>query len=85
MKICTACGKANIMGVEYPYDDPLHYDGISEWRCLSCGTRVGRWSGKVLGEGEGEAPFAGHRGQRQEAVTEDDVEKQDDDPERDLG
>ncbi len=48
---------ANVIGVEYSWDDPNHYDGVSEWRCTSCGARIGRWSGKVLGDKEAEQPF----------------------------
>lgn len=53
---CPECG-GEMMGCEYPYGDPLRYDGISEWRCMSCGVRVGRWSGKRLQPGEAEPPF----------------------------
>jgi len=28
---------SRLVGVEYPYDHPKHYDGISEWQCPSCG------------------------------------------------
>lgn len=49
------------VGAEYAFDDPLHYDGISEWQCPDCGARVGRWSGRKLNEGEGERPFGGKR------------------------
>jgi len=42
------------MGVEYfeptekriPFEH--QYDGISEWNCLDCKTRWGRWSGRIL-------------------------------------
>lgn len=47
------------MGVEYPYNHPQHYDGISEWRCPFCEERVGRWSGSILDEGECEPVFGG--------------------------
>lgn len=59
MRQCPNCNSENIIGCEYPYDDPMHYDGISEWRCGDCDTRVGRWTGKILEEGEGERPFGG--------------------------
>jgi hypothetical protein len=42
---CPKCDKL-MMGIEYSYDHPEHYDGISEWKC--CGLRIGRWSKKIL-------------------------------------
>lgn len=54
---------ANVIAVEYAYDDPDHYDGISEWRCLVCESRIGRWSGKVLGEEESEPVLGLNKGQ----------------------
>lgn len=54
---CGACGNTkDLMGCQYDYDHPNHYDGVSEWRC-SCGARTGRWTGKVLAEGESERRF----------------------------
>jgi hypothetical protein len=57
-----ACGKdfaeSEVMGVEYPYGDPNRYDGVSEWR-FPDGHRVGRWSGKILAEGESEKRYGG--------------------------
>jgi hypothetical protein len=49
---CPTCGENNWMGVEYGYPSPEEYDGVSEWECLEFGTRIGRWTGKVLKEGE---------------------------------
>jgi hypothetical protein len=43
----THCGQPMI-GVEYSMLSPEHYDGISEWYCEACGTRIGRWSDFVL-------------------------------------
>jgi hypothetical protein len=54
---CPECGAALVGGCEYPYG-PNHYDGVSEWR-YACGHRIGRWTGKVLAEGEAELPFGG--------------------------
>ena len=54
---CIDCGGHKCIGVEYAYGSPEHYDGISEWECLACGTRVGRWSGKKLEEGVLEKRF----------------------------
>lgn len=54
---CAACGnQEGLMGQEYPYDDPMHYDGVSEWHC-PCGARTGRWSNRILQPGEGERVF----------------------------
>lgn len=45
---CPNCGKTeSIVGVEYRHPHPESYDGVSNWQCL-CGTRWGRWSGKIL-------------------------------------
>jgi hypothetical protein len=41
---------SRIIGVEYLGG----FDGVSEWVCPDCGRREGRWSGKVLAEGETE-------------------------------
>ena len=48
---------SRLIGVEYPYDHPERYDGVSENRCPDCGVRVGRWTGKVLTDGESEPRF----------------------------
>jgi len=57
MKKCK-CGSDQIM-IEYAWNSPNYYDGISEYRCLDpkCGIRVGRWSGKELKEGEEEKKY----------------------------
>lgn len=58
--ICPKCSETtDLIGVEYYYDHPERYDGISEWNCGHCGTRWGRWSGKILAEGESEKRFGG--------------------------
>ncbi len=51
-KVCRKCGGTNIIMVEYSYDHPEHYDGVSEVVCNDCKSRFGRWSGKELAEGE---------------------------------
>lgn len=56
---CKKCGSTNIMMVEYSWDSPEHYDGISEIACQACGARFGRWSSKELAEGEVEKRFGG--------------------------
>jgi hypothetical protein len=52
---------SNVIGVQYAWDDPNHYDGVSEWRCPHCGYREGRWSGRALGPNETEPPFGRSR------------------------
>jgi hypothetical protein len=44
--------RINVIGVEYPYNHPQHYDGVSEWRCTNCGLRIGRFSGAFLKDDE---------------------------------
>ena len=58
--ICPQCGR-QLIGVEYAYNDPDHYDGVSEWACPLCGYHRGRWSGKLLGEGEKEPRYGVRR------------------------
>ena len=53
---CPKCGNDNIIGMEYAAG-PYRYDGVSEYRCLKCDYRQGRWTGKELKEGEWEPPF----------------------------
>jgi hypothetical protein len=47
------------IGVEYGYNHPARYDGVSEWNCPDCGYREGRWSGKALADGEYEPRWGG--------------------------
>lgn len=60
---CKKCGTTKVVLVEYWFDNPYRYDGVSETQCLSkkCGARFGRWSGKELKEGEFEPPFGEKR------------------------
>jgi len=51
------CPEEHIILVEYNYNHPQHYDGISEITCKKCKKRVGRWSGKTLSDGEVENKF----------------------------
>lgn len=44
--------RVNVIGIEYAWDNPEHYDGISEWRCTECGLRIGRFSDKFLKDDE---------------------------------
>lgn len=46
--VCPKCSSTNIILIEYSWDNPEHYDGISEYRCLACDYRQGRWTGKEL-------------------------------------
>jgi len=66
---CPECGGCDFTGVQYGrgagVNEPLHpchVDGVSEWRCNGCGTRVGRWSGRVLAKDEHESPYDGEHG-----------------------
>jgi len=54
---CGKCGGTEWIGVEYSWDSPQHYDGVSEWKCKQCGTRYGRWSNKILKDGEVEERY----------------------------
>lgn len=54
---CKKCGSDNIVMVEYSWDSPEYYDGISEIKCMNCSVRIGRWSGKELADGEVEKKF----------------------------
>lgn len=55
----TTCPDCNgyMIGVEYSYDSPEHYDGISEEMCIDCKIRIGRWSGKRLADDEIETRY----------------------------
>ncbi len=57
---CPQCGK-QLIAIEYPYDHPDFYDGVSEWACIPCGYHRGRWSGKLLGDGETEPKYGRKR------------------------
>lgn len=46
--VCRRCGSKNAIMVEYSWESPEHYDGISEYKCLDCDTRIGRWTGQEL-------------------------------------
>lgn len=56
---CKVCGSKHLVLIEYAHNHPDRYDGISEVLCNACGVRIGRWSGKVLQEGESEKRFGG--------------------------
>lgn len=51
MIICPRCEGNNIVAVEYSHSSKEHYDGISEYECLSCHYRQGRWTEKELTAG----------------------------------
>lgn len=61
-----------VIGVEYDYDHPEHYDGVSEWRCPRCSRREGRWTGRALTDGASEPRFGI---EREAAIAEDDYRK----------
>ncbi len=59
MNPCHVCDSTEpAMGVEYRWPCRERYDGISEWVC-TCGTRLGRWSGRVLADDEIERRHGG--------------------------
>ena len=59
-KQCIDCDNTkDWTGVEYSYTCKEHYDGVSEWKCNKCGTRYGRWSDKILKEGQLEPVWGG--------------------------
>jgi hypothetical protein len=65
---CVACEKEidprRIIGVEYAHGSENRYDGVSEWICPECGRREGRWTGRVLRDGESEPPHGKQRQNR---------------------
>lgn len=54
---CPDCGSKKIVMIEYPYDNPNYYDGVSEISCQDCKTRHGRWSGRFLKDGDYEGKW----------------------------
>lgn len=62
---CPKCNGYDWTGVQLgrgcgpmgPNLHPCHHDGVSEWKCNLCGTRIGRWSHRVLKEDEHEPPY----------------------------
>ena len=42
-KLCSS----KLIGVELPYDDPDHYDGISFWVCPECGVGNNRFNDDI--------------------------------------
>jgi len=55
------CGNTEFIMLEYAWNHPEHYDGISELRCTKCNTRYGRWSGKELKDTECEKRYGGKK------------------------
>ena len=51
----------NHVGIQYPPDHAEHFDGVSEWLCAVCGARIGRFTGKLLLDGQYE-PYDFQRG-----------------------
>lgn len=56
---CSECGGNEWVGVEYAYGHAERYDGVSEWRCADCGSRFGRWSHRLLLDGDVEKRWGG--------------------------
>lgn len=54
---CPICGCTKLNLIEYAYDHPEHFDGVSEIVCTNCQKRFGRWSGRELKAGEFEKHF----------------------------
>ena len=54
---CPKCKSKNIIAMEYGYPSPECYDGISEYRCLDCKYRQGRWSKLGLKDDEIESVY----------------------------
>jgi hypothetical protein len=62
---CRHCDKTvMVIGVEYDYNHPERYDGVSEWNCPSCGRREGRWTGSVLTDGSSEPRLGEERDEK---------------------
>lgn len=71
--VCPACGDDNayvgddgrtyskVISIEYAYGHPDRYDGASELLYPCCGTRIGRWTGNVLKDGESEPRYGRER------------------------
>ena len=59
MCVCgTEFPESSVIGIEYHGMDPNHYDGVSEW-LFPDGHHVGRWTGKLLEDGEPELRYGG--------------------------
>lgn len=37
---------SRLIGIELPYDDPKHRDGVSLWACPDCATQWDRFTGE---------------------------------------
>ena len=56
--VCPICyPHTDLTGLQYRYDHPAHYDGISEYFCQKCDARWGRWTKERLFHGEFEWPY----------------------------
>jgi len=54
---CPGCVSKKLSLIIYAYDDPEHYDGVSEIKCEACKKRFGRWTKKELAPGEVEKRY----------------------------
>lgn len=59
MIVCPKCKGICLCGIQYNWEHPEHYDGVSEFKCDECGYRQGRWSGKELVGEECERRYGG--------------------------
>jgi len=50
-----------MIDVEYGYDNPEHWDGVSEHYCLVCLLRLGRFTGNRLAKDEYEPRSARYK------------------------
>ncbi len=62
---CARCARTVMpFSIEYAYDHPEHYDGVSEYSCSRCGRREGRWTGTVLAGGASEPRLGEERDEK---------------------
>ena len=39
---------SRLIGIQLPYDDPNHFDGVSFWRCPDCGAQWNRFTEELV-------------------------------------
>ena len=39
---------SKVVGIEYHGEHAYHHDGVSEWMCPYCTTRINRWTHEVI-------------------------------------
>jgi hypothetical protein len=57
-RTCQACGSSDVVGLDYVNRSRVGDDAVSEYECRDCSARIGRWSGRLLGDDEFEPPPA---------------------------